>query len=242
MSNLLYKFKVISLCLLLVFPAGLRAENQDKELVVLLHGIARSSKHMAKLEGYLQDRGYVVLNVDYPSTDFELDYLADFIYGKVKGEIEGNSKVHFVGYSMGGLLVRVILEKYRFDNLGKVVQLASPNHGSEVADFFQNNWLFKSFYGPAGQQLITNQGDIKDLFGEIYYELGVVAGNNTIDPVSSFIIKGDDDGKVSIESTKIVGMKDHVVVGASHIFFPKDKDVHKQVLCFLKAGKFCHKR
>lgn len=124
LSSVVYRFIH---CLLLVFllPGQLLARD-DKEIVVLLHGIAKSSKHMSKLEGFLLENQYQVINVDYPSTDFELDYLADFIYLKVNDAVAKYDKVHFVGYSMGGLLTRVILEKYRFDNLGKVVQLAAP--------------------------------------------------------------------------------------------------------------------
>ena len=94
-------------------------------------------------------------------------------------------------------------------------------------------------YGPAGQQLTTDQKKIKNLLTDkIDYELGIIAGNFTIDPISSSIIPGNDDGKVSIESTKLKGMKDHIVVSASHTFFPSNKKVKQQTLSFLKNGQF----
>jgi triacylglycerol esterase/lipase EstA (alpha/beta hydrolase family) len=141
---------------------------------------------------------------------------------------------------MGGLMVRALIKKYAYNNLGKVVQLAPPNQGSEVANFVQNFWPYKKIFGPAGQQLITDQTEIKHLFGDVNFELGIIAGNMTIDPISSAILPGENDGKVSVESTKLKGMKDHIVVSASHTFFPSNKTVQKQVLYFLKHGNFYH--
>ncbi len=102
--------------------------------------------------------------------------------------------------------------------------------------FFEDNWLYKKIYGPAGKELTTNNAVMEKLLGKVDYELGVIAGNSTIDPISSTIIPGDDDGKVSIKSTKFKGMKDHIVVSASHTFFPSNKTVHQQTEYFLKHG------
>ena len=139
---------------------------------------------------------------------------------------------------MGGLVVRAVLNKQRPENLGRVVQLASPNKGSEVADLVQNNWLYQMIFGPAGQQLTTDQTGLGDVLGKVDYELGVIAGNSTIDPASSYVIPGDDDGKVSIKSTRVEGMKAHLIVPASHTFFPAYEIVHKQTAYFLKHGNF----
>lgn len=214
------------------------SNHHHKDYVVLLHGIARSSKHMQKLEEYLEAENFAVINIDYPSTKHNLAELADIIHNKISQHITKDRTVHFVGYSMGGLLIRVILSKYHYNNLGKVVQLAPPNQGSEVADKLKNNWLYKKIYGPAGQQLVTDQKEIKHLFKDINYELGIIAGSSTIDPVSSFLIKGKDDGKVSIESTKLPDAKSHIVVKASHTFFPSNQEVQKQTVYFLRNGSF----
>ena len=72
--------------------------------------------------------------------------------------------VHFVGYSMGGLIIRAYLQKYRPQHLGRVVMLGTPNQGSEVADAIRHFWLYRRFYGPAGQELITDQTAFAHLF------------------------------------------------------------------------------
>lgn len=208
------------------------------EQVILLHGLARTSYHMDDLEEFLEERGYAVYNLDYPSTKYSLEKLTAMVAAEIRTKIDPSKPVHFVGYSMGGIVTRALLNKYRPDNLGKVVQLASPNGGSEVADFLQANWFYKTIFGPAGQQLVTEGAGIDELLGTVDYQLGVVAGNFTIDPISSTIIPGDDDGKVSVESTRVAGMQDHIVVGVSHTFFPQNAAVHSQVLHFLRVGAF----
>lgn len=217
-----------------------RAAEAKGEYVVILHGIVRSSSHMQPLAKYLEDAGYDVINLDYPSTKYSLEVLVEVINKNLSSKLTENKTVNYVGYSMGGILVRALINKYPPKKLGRVVQLGAPNHGSEVADFLKNNWLYRFFYGPAGQQLTINNKDTEELLGKVYYELGIIAGNSTIDPVSSYIIGGDDDGKVSIASTKLDGMKDHIIVSSSHTFFPSNKDVQKQTLYFLKHGVFEH--
>ena len=139
---------------------------------------------------------------------------------------------------MGGLLIRAYLNKYRPEKLGRVVMIGTPNQGSEVADFVQNWRLYQKLYGPAGQQLITKQDSFSHFFGQVDYELGVIAGNRPIDIISSRIISKPNDGKVSIDSTKITGMKGHVVVPSSHTFFPTHKQTWQQTLNFLQNGQF----
>ena len=237
-------FKTIkTLCLSTLAVLGLFSDakadsNANGEQVILLHGIARSSSHMKNLEKLLASKGYKVFNLDYPSTDHTLDKLTAMVAADIRNKIRADKPVHFIGYSMGGIVTRAVLNKYRPDNLGRVVQLASPNKGSEVADFLKDNWLYDKVYGPAGKQLTTEGAGIDELLGEVDYELGVVAGNFSIDPVSSSIIPGEDDGKVSVESTKVDGMRDHVLVYASHTFFPQNEEVQNQALHFLRTGVF----
>ncbi len=214
--------------------------SKKEEYVVVLHGIARSSDNMKELASFLGKNGYEVINIDYPSTSHKIEELTDIVNLEMSKKIVDQKKINFVGYSMGGLIVRALIHKFKYKNLGRVVQLAPPNQGSEVADFLKDFWPYKKIYGPAGQQLITNQKDFDNIFGIVNYELGIIAGNSSIDPISSFIIKGDDDGKVAIEKTKLEGMKDHIIIDASHTFFPTNKKVQKQALFFLKNGKFQH--
>jgi pimeloyl-ACP methyl ester carboxylesterase len=207
--------------------------------VILLHGIFRTHRNMAKLARFLEQNGYSVLNLGYPSTKLALEGIAEHIHPTVSrfaSEVEG--RAHFVGFSMGGLVIRAYLHRHRPGNLGRVVMLGTPNNGSEVADALRHWWLYRKIYGPAGQQLVTGLKNPDALFGKVDYELGVIAGNRSIDPVSSRIINKPSDGKVSIESTRLAGMKDHILVDAFHTFFPNTRSAWQQTLHFLKEGRF----
>ena len=212
--------------------------------VILLHGIGRTSRSLDRLEGVLQDRRYSTLSVTYPSRRYKLEDLAAWLREIVLDESFWNDtegKVHFIGHSMGGLLARYYLDLYRAQipsrKLGRVVMMGTPHHGSEVADLWHKTGLYRRFYGPAGQQLTTQA--TKQLAMEPYYELGMIAGTFNFPYVDSwFVIPGESDGRVSVASTMIEGMKDHIKVPATHTFIMDRPDVHRQILAFLENGSF----
>lgn len=214
--------------------------SHAKDYVVVLHGIARSAGSMQKISDHLQSHGFEALNLPYPSTDHSLEDLVEKIRAQVNRFNKDKSrKIHFVTYSMGGLLARGLLNSNRPENLGRVVMLAPPNAGSEASDFWKDNWLYQKIYGPAGQQLTTDQTQVKNLLGNrADYELGIIAGDRSIDPVNSLIIPGPDDGKVSVVNTRLEGMKAHVVIHATHTFIMNNKEAHRLTIRFLKHGDF----
>jgi hypothetical protein len=194
---------------------------------------------MRKLERMLTKQGYTVFNITYPSTKMSLEALTEWLHERIQHlGADMYSHVHMIGYSMGGLLTRAYIHRYNPAWLGRVVLLAPPNKGSEIADAVKNWWIYKKLYGPAGQQLITNQEQINPILGEVNYELGVIAGTRSIDPLMSCFLPKPHDGKVSVESTKLVGMKAHVTVPVSHTFFPQSRRVISLTLHFLQKGCF----
>lgn len=219
-------------------PAPAAAE-QTRDAVIVLHGIARSASSMATFAKRLEDRGFDVLNVDYASTTYVLEELVEKIHPEIELFLKERpaQTVHFAGYSMGGLLIRAYLAKYKPKNLGRVVMLGTPNRGSEVADFLRENWAYRTFYGPAGQQLTTDQ-DYMARFGKPDYPFAVIAGDRSIDPVSSNIIPGDDDGKVSIRSTHLEGEQDHIVLHTNHLAMPENFAVAVEAAHYLRYGFF----
>jgi pimeloyl-ACP methyl ester carboxylesterase len=206
---------------------------------VVLHGIARTYRSMRSLVKFLESEGYPVLNVDYPSTRIPLESLIEHINKQVEAFNQDHQRrIHFVGYSLGGLMARGVINRYRPPNLGRVVQLAPPNQGSEVADFWKSNFLYRWVFGPAGQDLGAEEKNFNRILGPVDYELGVIAGNRTWDPISSAMIQGPDDGKVSVESTKVSGLTDHIVIPATHTFIIYDREAWNQVVYFFRYGKF----
>lgn len=215
-----------------------KAEAQRSERVMLLHGIARTHRHMRSLERTLATDGYDVLNVAYPSTRAPISKLADFVAEKAADFITTDEPLHIVAHSMGGLVTRSLLQRHRPTTLARVVMLGTPNHGSEVADLLARNAAYRWFYGPAGQELITGRLS-KPAFADVAdFELGVIAGTRSIDPISSLIIRRPNDGKVSVESTRLAGMKEHLILPVTHTFMPQNPVVKAAVIRFLQTGSF----
>ncbi|MFI4938512.1 MAG: lipase family alpha/beta hydrolase [Candidatus Berkiellales bacterium] len=212
---------------------------KNNEVVVLLHGIIRTKWSMILIERALKKHGYQVLNIDYPSRKKDIPTLADEIFEKIKTGCDINvTTLHFVTHSMGGIIVRYLLFKYPMNHLGKVVMLSPPNQGSEVADFLQNNWFYQVVFGPAGQQLTTTAAKNYPQTSSSSYPLGIIAGNKWWDPLSHSILPSSHDGKVTVESTKLAGMTDHIVLSATHSFMMYNPKVIHQVVAFLEQGHF----
>jgi hypothetical protein len=93
-------------------------------------------------------------------------------------------------------------------------------------------------FGPAGQQLGTDEKSIPTQLGSVDFELGIIAGDRSINPLNSLRIPGPDDGKVAVERTKVQGMKDFLLVHKTHTFMMKDNTVLMQIDHFLRTGKF----
>jgi pimeloyl-ACP methyl ester carboxylesterase len=224
--------------LFLVFIASPAAAHA--ECVVLLHGLARTSSAMEKLQMALENNGYTVANVDYPSRDKSVEELSDIAVesGIQRCREEPNDRIHFVTHSLGGILVRYYLEHKPIENLGHVVMIAPPNHGSEIVDNLATVPGFSLILGPAGSQLGTDNNSIPLQLGPVNYSVGILAGTRTINPLLSRYLPDPDDGKVSVESTKVEGMADFRSVAASHPFIMQDENVISHAIAFIATGKF----
>ncbi|MDH7795070.1 pimeloyl-ACP methyl ester carboxylesterase [Beijerinckia sp. GAS462] len=153
---------------------------------------------------------------------------------------ETGGPLHFVTHSLGGLVARALIASHRPQKLARVVMLAPPNRGSELADILFGLRLNRLVLGPVGPHLRTGRTRIdKELLGEVDYDLGIIAGDRPLDPVfPRLLLPRPNDGKVSVASTRLQGMRDHIILPVSHTLMVYDRRVIAQVLAFLETGAF----
>ena len=231
---------ILRTCLVLVL--GLAASGVTaSECVVLLHGLARTSASMLPMEKRLQDAGFSVANIDYPSREYPIEELAPLAVGQGIEHCRNAAdagRIHFVTHSLGGILVRQYLADNDLPELGRVVMLAPPNQGSRVVDELRDMPGFDWINGPAGRQLGKRAESVPLALGPADFELGVIAGTRTIDPIASAVLDDPDDGKVSVSDTKLEGMDDFVVVDHSHAFIMRMRVPIELTIRFLTTGAF----
>ncbi|QDT25415.1 Alpha/beta hydrolase family protein [Gimesia panareensis] len=221
--------------------------KQEKQLppmqgraVILIHGIIRSSKSFDKLKQACQKSGWMPVPFDYPSTQLTIPENALYL-GRVIQSLEGVEEIDLVVHSMGGLVVRSWLDQQEEADprIRRMVMLGVPNRGADMADRFRSNLLFKVVFGPAGQQLVTEENS--DFIAKLPtppFPFGVIAGGRNTLKGFNPLIRGDDDGTVSVSSTRLPGAADFILLPVMHSFMMYDSRSISHTLRFLKTGKF----
>jgi triacylglycerol lipase len=232
------KLPIVLLLLVLATPASAGSAPAKAECVVFLHGLLRTADSMEQIAGDFSAQGYTVANIDYPSSKLPIEQLAPLAVEAGVEQCAGSSKVHFVTHSLGGILVRYYLQDHEIANLGRVVMIAPPNSGSEVVDAMIGTPGYEWLHGPTGLQLGTDDASIPNQLGPVDFEVGIIAGTRTINFMLSQYLPNPDDGKVSMERTKVAGMADFVALPHSHSFIMKMPATIAQALAFIETGHF----
>lgn len=204
---------------------------KKEETVVLVHGQGRTRFSMIILEKRFASAGFQTLNFPYNQSIHSFDaissQLIDFIKEKVK-----TKRYHLIGHSLGSVIIRDIFRKDYPKGLGKVVMLAPPNRPAHLAKLLKGNPIYRWATGDSGQKLSE-----EEFYNNLPIPLvpfGVIAG----DKGQKLTFSEPNDGVVTVESTKLEGMADWVLLNHGHTFIMNCRDTFEYSLRFLETGSF----
>jgi len=208
--------------------------------VILLHGILNPALIMTPIAWRLRREGYRVINWGYPARSLLIEEHAARLDGLVR-RIDGNDPIHFVGFSLGGIISRYYLTHYDSPRARRLVMIGSPNLGTAKVDvFYQRGW-FRRLYGTKSMaQLRASNRRFFEAMGVPRIEFGVIAGGRGDDRGFSRHLNGDDDGAVPVESAKLAGAADFILLPHTHTVLVLAPETIRQVAIFLRTGQFEH--
>lgn len=209
---------------------------RNNEVVVLLHGLGLSTLFMRKIEKSLYEEGFDVYNIGYPSRRYNIETATSYVYHQLQKRLIGDYKrLHLVGHSLGGILIRNIAYRYCFHNLGKVVALAPPNHGSLIVNMFKTCSPIRWYLGPAFLELNNDSQFLKQL-SYVPKSYFVIAGNRSVPTLFGFLINDVSDGVVTVESTvcEAMEMSHHRVFPVTHFSILRNSHVIDNIVWILK--------
>lgn len=208
--------------------------------VIILHGLGMNRLSMSGVARHLSKNGWHTHNISYPSLNKGFEEIVIDHVAPAVAAVDADS-IDFVGHSMGGLLIRLYALRHGSLRIHRAVMLGTPNHGSQVADVMRGYAAFQWFAGSVGQGLTTATEGIHAQLPPVDFDCGVIAGDSGfLNLGTTYLadIPRPNDGIVSVESTRVAGMKDHIVVAAEHSQMVLSPAVWQLTAKFLKDGKF----
>lgn len=207
-------------------------------LVLLVHGILRSTGTFTKLEEALIAQGFDAVAISYPSTRSTIEEHAEGL-ARLLDRQEGSETVSFVTHSMGGLVVRDLLAgedawKDRI-KVHRIVLVAPPNQGSAIARLLEEVPAYRLVYGAAGQELTP---EAAALIPGLEAPFAIIAGGRGDGRGFNPLLPGDDDGTVGLAETRLEGAADFLVVPEIHALISNHQDTIRATINFLKHGRF----
>ncbi len=217
-----------------VFPHNI---SNRKDFVYVLHGLGLGKSTVELLALRLEKAGFVVEPIVYKSINETPQDILHTVTKQINNSMpDSDYMVHFVGHSLGGLMIRAYLDSNHVTNLGRVVLIGTPNQGTPIVDRYRDSWWMK-LLGPMSRALGTDENSFPNSIGIPYYPVGIIAG--TMEIINNEkIIPGQDDGIVPLESTKLEQMTDIIIIKTNHAFLPKSRTVAEQTITFLRNGHF----
>ncbi|WP_017753450.1 lipase family alpha/beta hydrolase [Calidifontibacillus oryziterrae] len=209
--------------------------------IVLVHGYYKTSKDMRSLKAHLEEMGYKGVLVDLPLTFKSIDYCSSLFEDKVSKimiDLKSEEKVHLIGHSTGGIVIRHFLSNEKNQqNVHRCVLIATPNQGSQLASIAGKTSrrlvnVFQTLRSLQPEEILA-----MDLIKHSPIEIGAVAGNNN-NLLLGKLLKNDNDGRVTIEEVYYKELHDFTIAPFGHKDIHYQKEVAQLIHHFLQTGKF----
>ena len=220
----------------------------NNECVVLLHGLGRTKRSMKLLQAEFEKHGFVVKSIGYKSRHFPINTMASEVFEELSKDkrLYSYDMVHFIGHSLGSIVIRKVILREYLPNLGRVILLAPPNNGAKAAQLFLCNPIAYFILGHVGKEL-ANGIYLNKTCGTTkqFVSLGlgrglIITGNQNLtwwDPVSwitTFLLKKPHDGKVTLEESLLPGT-DHISVDCNHMLIMRHKKTIEEASMFIRS-------
>ena len=216
--------------------------QKRNEMVVLLHGALKSSLSMNRIENAFESAGYRTFNWDYDSNDYTVEQNAATLDSLIRTREYEQYRLHFVTHSLGGIIGRYYLDNFQPPHLGRMVMIAPPNQGSQLATTFQDFPPFRWLYKKTIEYLVTGEDAFAPNAGIPPCEFGIIAGGTGGKYGYTWYLPGDDDGTISVEQTKLKGASDFIIVHHIHSALPLERETVEQTRYFIENGRFMHQQ
>ncbi len=209
--------------------------------VILVHGVLRSASSMSKIQNALREKGYHTHSFGYNSRKETIKSISQRLHRDITNIMKQNvESVSFVTHSFGTLIVRHYLANHELKKKGRFVMIAPPNKGSQWARILSRLSLYNWALGVAGEKVQDVEKSIPKIMAPPPLEFGVISGGSKTRFGINPLLPGDDDGTVTVEETKLEGMKDFIQIRGQHSLLLVQKSVIDNVIAFLEEGKFLH--
>ncbi|KTD09116.1 lipase LipB [Legionella gratiana] len=200
-----------------------------REIIVLVHGLMRTSLSMWPLKNFLKRKGYEVYSYNYPSPKYSIQEHGVYLSQFIKNLLAKNPgvKINFITHSLGGIITRealATLSKKQLKNIGSLIMLAPPNQGSKLAKLSTKMFPFLTFPIKPLAELSSDQTSYVHHVPVPNIKIGIIAGQY--------------DAKVPPEYARLEGQNDPVIVNSNHTFIMNNAKTRELIMNFLARGTF----
>lgn len=218
-----------------------------EEVVILLHGLMRTSSSMRPIETKLSEkyaatakRPPQVIRFSYASTRAPITSHAEALRELVEN-LPGKPRIKIAGHSLGNIVTRLAIAQWStkgdpqgvLSRIERVVMLGPPNQGSSFAKRLSQLGLFETITGKSGMQLGPQWDGFQENLGIPPCPFAILAGDLSGSSIQNPLLDGPNDAVVTLDEAKLEGMSEFKTYPVLHSFLMQDPRCVEDAVDFL---------